>query len=209
MANCRNRNVSSSASNSNPKADEQQGPESKVFSTREDMDHFQLIFHAVKHSELVSQSQVPVNIIQEIAEFGNGFVFDCAAKRCNEKVIVLHGDMSSENDSICGKQVSYRWAPKAVIASRFVFMRFYCCSCALQTEWCHQCQIWSFLPDCTKCSGCTGAIHYCICRKAQAFDCCVCHSGFCRECFGEDTICEEFICSKCLMDPTNRNVSAL
>ena len=166
-------------------------PQSKVFSNKEDLEQFQTIFHSVKYSELASDSMTPISIIQEIAEYATGDVKGCAASTCDHKVVVL------KEDSCCGCGVfrhdSYRHDGDMDLNL------FYCSSCMLHLEWCEVCDLWIYIPDCTKCSECTVAIYDCNCDNET--ECILCSAVLCAECSHLCDGCDEIVCLECLSAP--------
>ena len=167
-------------------------PRSKVFCTKGDLEQFQQIFHAVKYSELASNSSTPISVIQEIAEYGTGMVFDCAVSECSHKVVVLRGDATCSS-CFCLRHESYQ---HDLTADRECF---YCSACKLLLESCALCGRWNYLPECTQCTECTVAIYDCLCGNERSYEyhCGGCSGVLCSECGLWCDHCHERICTKC------------
>lgn len=67
---------------------------SRIFTHGQDIIRFNVIYLALKSSDLISKLDVPQEIIQEIAEQGTGNVENCTD--CGEKVIHLAQDVDSD-----------------------------------------------------------------------------------------------------------------
>ena len=82
-------------------------PQSKIFSVDQDLKQFQEIHEAVQCSEVAINADTPLCIIQIIAEYGTGMVYDCAVTKCNNKVVSLYADHDKHPSYRCCQSTNH------------------------------------------------------------------------------------------------------
>lgn len=159
----------------------------------EKLEYSAILFTSIKQSPLISKMSVPTCIVQEIAEFGEGFVELCANSKCSAKVVVLEKDLHLITWNLnlsCFHHESYQFIRRLYPQERC----FYCSSCQNSLEYCDDCSRKSFVPECDKCSNCCAVIMKCDCEIS--FECPECSCILCKSCRWNE-LGREFIVCDC------------
>ena len=135
------------------------------FTNTEDKQQYQQLFVSIDKSQIISNVNVPKDVVKNIAEFSVGEWLKCPNKQCNNNISFLSKDsldLQGVQCLYCEKKAYYQW-------------------CSIHNQ--------SFTIDDLYTSGtfCVGCWKT-ACHKSMV-DCTECCSWRCIKCMGENNIC--------------------
>eukprot|EP01084_Bolivina_argentea_P036471 67482_1 len=176
MSHMNKRKLSELSHISNDNEQEPQNKRQKIMNEEQ----FSLIFQSINSSELINKIQVPSSVIQEIAAYSVGYLYQCKNMECMNKVVILQSDFdegifSSEENKY------YKWNGCNDGGAE---KNCYCSECMTHTEPCNDCNNGLLFP--TKCT---------FCDFGDVFPVTVCDNDYCDVSHCDD--CDKILCYGC------------